>query len=121
MRFCSQCGQSLRALQKEFCGSRCRQAAEREALRSEFIRAYGGKCQCPGGCDVRIAQFLSLDHTDGGGDKHRKKTGTRGWRMYKLLREQGWPKLKYRLLCYNCNMSRAFHGKCPHESPGFRG
>lgn len=68
-----------------------------------------------------MPQFLSLDHTDGGGDKHRKQTGTRGWRMYKLLRDQGWPKLKYRLLCYNCNFARAHFGKCPHEMPGFRG
>lgn len=28
----------------------------------------------------------------------------------------GWPKDRYRLLCYNCNIARARHGgRCPHE------
>lgn len=112
--FCKVCGSKLTGKKTEFCSSKCKQADKRASIRDEFIRAYGGKCQCPG-CDVNIPEFLSLDHIHGGGDKHRKKTGTRGWAMYKLVLDEGCPKDKYRLLCHNCNMSRAHFGYCPHE------
>jgi len=32
-----------------------------------------------------------------------------------LLKDDGYPKDKYRLLCYNCNLARAHFFRCPHE------
>jgi hypothetical protein len=29
----------------------------------------------------------------------------------------GYPNNKYRVLCWNCNLSRGFYGYCPHEFP----
>ena len=91
-------------------------AEYRAALRTEFVEAYGGKCQCPGGCDVTEERFLTVDHIFGGGNQHRKRTGTSGYKMYQLLRDEGFPKDKYRLMCFNCNAARAYWGKCPHET-----
>jgi hypothetical protein len=115
MYFCTNCGLRISSKSKEFCSASCRETAKRKAARDEFIRAYGGRCQCPGNCNVTEPRFLSIDHIGGGGDKHRKKTGVRGWQMYLLVAAEGFPKDKYRILCYNCNMSRAAYGRCPHE------
>jgi hypothetical protein len=113
IHFCETCGSATEG--KRFCNQKCRSEFDRAEIRAEFIKAYGGKCQCPGGCDISDPGFLSLDHIHGGGDKHRKKTGTRGWAMYRKIKEEGWPKDRYRLLCFNCNFARQIWGKCPHE------
>jgi hypothetical protein len=65
----------------------------------EMVDAYGGKCVI---CGESMPEFLTIDHANGGGTKHRKQVGGdfRAW-----LRRQGWPKEGYRLLCANCNCS----------------
>lgn len=88
---------------------------ERYELRLEMVKAYGGKCQCPGGCLVTEPKFLCPDHIDNTGYKHRKEVGGAGVQVWKDLQRRGWPKQNIRLLCYNCNMTRNFYGKCPHE------
>ena len=88
---------------------------DRYELRLEMVRAYGGKCQCPGGCDVMEPKFLCPDHIENDGALHRKRVGGAGVQVWKDLQDRGWPKDKYRLLCYNCNMTRNFYGECPHE------
>ena len=79
--------------------------------REEALRVYGGKCECCGETDPKL---LTIDHTNNNGNKHRKEMG--GNRIATWLRQHGWPKDGFRLLCYNCNMGRAFYGVCPHES-----
>jgi hypothetical protein len=80
-------------------------------LRAEFIEAYGGKCEC---CGETEPEFLSLDHIFGDGARHRRQL--RRGNIYRELKRLGWPKDRYRLLCYNCNIARAHGGRCPHES-----
>ena len=99
-------------------------AYRREAYRKiklEMIAAYGGKCQCPGGCDITEPKFLSLDHEGCGTgqkkrtldlDKNGKKMG--GYNLYLHLKELGWPQEGRRLLCQNCNCAWGFYGTCPH-------
>lgn len=38
-----------------------------------------------------------------------------GHKFYVHLKKIGFPKDRYRLLCYNCNMSRGRYGYCPHQ------
>jgi hypothetical protein len=102
---CSACRYDL-ALEK--------QREDRWQLRLAMVRAYGGKCQCPGGCDVIEPKFLCPDHIGNDGASHRKQVGGAGVQVWKDLEARGWPKDKYRLLCYNCNMTRNFYGACPH-------
>lgn len=113
--WCRHCGRALSGRKTRYCDFSCRSAADRAELRSEFIRAYGGKCAC---CGCAVAEFLSLDHTGprGIGDLHRRVTKTRGVRMYRLLKAQGWPKDGFRLLCSNCQFCMAWFGRCVHET-----
>lgn len=88
-----------------------KQSAE---YRSLVFDHYGRKCEC---CGETIIEFLTIDHVDGGGTKHRKTLGGKsGTWFYRWLVKQGFPK-GYRTLCYNCNCGRHHRGDgvCPHE------
>ena len=80
------------------------------------VIAYGGKCVC---CGELEPGFLTIDHIDGKGARHRrhlKQQGLTGSFMYRWLREHGYPKDNYQLLCYNCNCGRHCNqGICPHK------
>ena len=78
-------------------------------IRKSVFDMYGGKCSC---CGESRYEFLTLDHVNGGGNKHRKKE-TYQQLLYRLKREG--KSSEYRLLCYNCNCAIAYHGYCPHQ------
>jgi hypothetical protein len=68
-------------------------------------------CNC---CGEPIIYFLTIDHINGGGCKHRKKVGE-GITFYHWLIDNGFPE-GYQVLCYNCNCGRAKNGNiCPHK------
>ena len=92
------------------------QARYGRKLRMQVVAAYGGKCQCPGGCPVRLFEFLNIDHVNNNGTADRKAKGA-STGFYRWLLKNGCPKDDYRLLCYNCNMARAKQQdkRCPHE------
>jgi septum formation topological specificity factor MinE len=100
------------------------------------LQAYGGpnpKCSCPGCSENRI-EFLSIDHINGDGAKHREKlilaqkrtkTHTKNYRspgggvFFRWLRQNNYPS-GYRVLCFNCNIGRR-NGPCPvHETLGLK-
>jgi len=85
---------------------------KRRELRSEFIVAYGGKCQC---CEETEEAFLSLEHKNRDGHIHRRVFGTSS-QILADLRRRGWPKKDYEILCYNCNLARWRRGICPHKT-----
>ncbi len=77
-----------------------------------MIDGYGGKCECCGETNYR---FLTIDHIFNDGTKECNEMGLmRGYQFYKWLRQNNYPKDRYRLLCYNCNSGRKF-GQCPHK------
>jgi hypothetical protein len=81
--------------------------------RLEVLEYYGGKpptCFC---CGESTYEFLSVDHINGGGNKHRQElmAGSRG--TVRWLKREGFPD-GYRVLCHNCNLSYGFYGYCPH-------
>lgn len=88
-------------------------------LKQEVINAYGGRCAC---CGMAEMNKLTLDHRDGGGNKHRKSLSpsgiSNGTALYQYLRKNGYPDTdKYQVLCWNCNMGRQLNGGiCPHKS-----
>lgn len=78
---------------------------------AEVIENYGSKCVCCGETEPR---FLTLDHINGGGRKHRKEIG--GHRKLKQwLKANNWPRDQYRLLCMNCQFGFMHNGVCPHQ------
>ena len=95
----------------------------REKFRQEklnLIAAYGGKCAC---CGEAEPKFLTIDHIFNDGSQHRKELfgSTRGnmfasGRLYRWLRQNGYPKDRFQLLCLNCNCAKGHWGQCPHQS-----
>lgn len=71
------------------------------------------KCACCGEPDIR---FLTIDHINGNGSKHRKSIGCRsGATFYRWLIKEGMPE-GYQILCFNCNIARAWYGIYPHKA-----
>lgn len=92
-------------------------------LREDVFRAYGGKCACPP-CGEDNLLFLTIDHVNGGGNKHRREAlGSHlkaGVHTYVWLRRNGYPE-GFQILCYKCNMGRwRTGGTCPHFLPPIR-
>lgn len=94
---------------RDACRQRSREHSQ--ALRQKVVLAYGGKCAC---CGESTIEFLVIDHIAGDGAEHRKSIGGSG-ALYGWLRNNGYPKDNFRLLCHNCNSARGLYGYCPHE------
>lgn len=90
--------------------------AWRWKLKTDCLIAYSLSevpiCAC---CGEQEIIFLTLDHIDGGGNKHRKEIGGGGLNQYLFLRRNNYPS-GFQVLCYNCNCAKGFFGKCPHQN-----
>ena len=78
-------------------------------LRLEALIAYGGRCVCCG--ELRM-EFLSLDHVNNDGAKHRKEVKCKS--IGHWAKKHGYPNT-LQILCHNCNMAKGMYGYCPHE------
>lgn len=67
------------------------------------------KCDC---CGEKLPEFLTIDHANGGGNKHRKELKLR--KIYHWLINNDLPS-GYRVLCMNCNLALGIYGFCPHQ------
>lgn len=88
-------------------------ARRRATVRQKTFDHYGWVCAC---CGESNSGFLTIDHIQGGGNKHRKEIGRGGgnW-FYAWLIRENYPD-GYQTLCYNCNCGKAHNsGVCPHE------
>lgn len=85
----------------------------RQKARQAVLDAYGGKCKCCGEADPR---FLTIDHVNGDGRKHRRENNLKGGQaFYIYLRRLKFPP-EFQILCFNCNCGRAINGGiCPHK------
>src|SRR3990167_6724171 len=95
-------------------------------IRHEALLAYAEKgrqleCKC---CQLSEEDFLSLDHIEGNGNRHRKEvmdnSKQAGTGFYYWLKRSGWPS-GYQVLCYNCNFAKGFNGHCPHQAKQRKG
>lgn len=77
-------------------------------LKLETIEAYGSCCAI---CGESHWEFLTIDHINGGGTRHRRRVSD----IYQYLKDNDWPKDEYRLLCANCNCSRKSNGWSKEE------
>ena len=93
---------------------RIRQEQNRQKLyaerRNAVFAAYGGPvCAC---CGETENKFLTIDHVNGGGNKHRDEIRTN---IIDWLYRNGFPP-GFQILCYNCNIGRERNGGiCPHK------
>lgn len=95
-------------------GSFERQAAaskrQREDAKRQVFEYYGNVCAC---CGESCLLFLTVEHIDGGGRKHRKTMGAQT--IYVWLVNSGFPG-GFEILCYNCNCGKRVNGGvCPHQ------
>jgi len=71
-------------------------------IRFEVLERYSsGTPQCAS-CSEEIIEFLTIDHVEGSGVRHRAKL-TKS--IYKWLRAEGYPN-GFQVLCYNCNYEK---------------
>jgi hypothetical protein len=91
----------------------------RERMRASKLKvldAYDGRV-CVG-CGETDIVCLSLDHINGGGNKHRKTVmGDRmiaGWPFYRWIIRNAFPP-GFRVLCMNCQFRTRFGGSLPNE------
>lgn len=82
-------------------------------LKVDAVNRYGKQCLC---CGEKQLEFLTIDHINNDGRRDVTKTGKRicGLGFYQRLKSQGWPS-GYQVLCYNCNCTKGFFRKCPHD------
>jgi hypothetical protein len=95
----------------------------KDFLKRECLNSYGGTyCHCPSGfCFETNIDFLTIDHIQGGGTKHRKSDKGPKGNIYQWLKARKYP-FGYRVLCYNCNCAMGHNnGVCPHEKGIFIG
>ena len=89
----------------------------KQKLRHEVISHYSdGKCNCAC-CGEDEFYFLSLDHINGGGHKHRRLLGKDGINFYAWIKKIGYPE-GYQILCMNCNWGKRMNPNgeiCPHQ------
>lgn len=113
-RLCYKCGLArYRKWYKKSSKTICeRQRQYRRKCKEELVAAYGGKCFC---CGEKAIEFLTIEHTQKDGAKHRREIGGTN-RMHSWLKKNGYPKDGYSILCFNCNAADFYYGKCPHKS-----
>jgi len=79
----------------------------RERQRTLVLEHYGNKCAC---CGEIIRCFLTIDHKNNDGRKHRKHSDS--W-----IIKHHYPE-DLQILCWNCNWGRRMFGVCPHQGGG---
>ena len=81
-------------------------------VRHQAIMAYGGyRCAC---CGETEPMFLTLDHVNNGGTRHRRRVSN--IKIFFSLRRRGYPP-GFQVLCSNCNHGRHRNGgECPHKT-----
>lgn len=74
-------------------------------------------CNCCGETEIK---FLSIDHINGGGTKHRQKlqkSPTKpagGSVICAWIIKNNFPS-GFQILCHNCNQAKGFYNICPHQ------
>lgn len=114
---CIVCGRKARP-NRVTCGicaekakKRSRKKRTSEYVLPKLLEIYGDECAC---CGEDEPQFLTVDHIDGKGGEHRKRTGGSRKMQLDLIknpREEG-----IQTLCFNCNcVKQRTGGTCPHQ------
>lgn len=86
--------------------------AKSRTLKKQVLEHYGGECEC---CGEIILEFLTIDHIHNDGHIHRAELKGKGIKVYADIVKNGFPEGRFRVLCFNCNISRGFYGYCPHK------
>lgn len=90
------------------------QKKQNEKLKAQTMSNYSkGQPECAR-CGITDIDVLTIDHINGGGNKHRKQLGFGngcGLAFYRWLRQNSFPE-GYQVLCFNCNMKKQIREHC---------
>lgn len=84
-------------------------------LKIEVMSKYANPLQC-WCCQEKTLEFLSIDHINGGGGKHRREIGL--GKIYHWLKKNDYPS-GFRVLCMNCNHAWGHYSCCPHKNNNY--
>jgi hypothetical protein len=111
---CCECGKK-KLVTKRHCGE-CVKKHKKSSTKSYFLvkdkvfMAYGGYCcAC---CKEEEKAFLTIDHINNDGYKHRKEIGQSN--TYRWLKDNNYPP-GFQVLCMNCQWGKMHYGICPHK------
>jgi hypothetical protein len=86
----------------------------KQKLRQEVLSHYAkGEIQCAC-CGEKHQEFLTIDHMNNEGAKHRRSDSEVRNSFYCWLKKKGFPE-GYQILCFNCNWAKAHWEICPHQ------
>lgn len=117
---CTRCGVNDPRVGKQTCAACAAKYRDENRRCSQKIKdavfaAYGGyTCAC---ClETHSHEFMSIDHVNGDGSKH-KKNGQRlkGVALYRWLKDNNYP-TGFQVLCHNCNGAKQTGQECPHKA-----
>jgi hypothetical protein len=118
---CVKCGEKtepgVRRCAKHRASWNKRAQRERQSLRDTVLDHYGPRCFC---CGETIKDFLTIDHKNNDGGRHRKllsgSNKSKTDLMYRQIIALGFPDW-IQIACMNCNWARARRpgNICPHE------
>lgn len=78
--------------------------------RALILDHYDHRCAC---CGESRAEFLTIDHINGGGLAHRRSLKMPS--IDRWLIAQNFPE-GFQLLCWNCNLAKMIYRVCPHKA-----
>ena len=111
---CVYCGSKEDTKSHISCKS-CREKSQKRhkafitRARKAVFDHYGCICVC---CGEANEVFLSMDHIEGGGGKHRKNIMSGN--TYRWIQRNNFPSY-FQVLCFNCNWAKYINGICPHQ------
>lgn len=101
---------------KKYCSKECGLKRQKERYKQRKILVlehYGGKCAC---CEESRIEFLTLDHLNNDGKKHREQINRSGSGLYSWAVKNNFPsEPKIQVFCWNCQEAKAHYGTCPHK------
>jgi hypothetical protein len=109
---CQKCKKSPANATKAFCVE-CREKQRKISLeryrgvKQKVFDHYGRTCEC---CGEGRDYFLTIDHINGDGNKHRKEVGSSN--IYDWLVKHEFPS-GFQVLCMNCNCAKRSRSTCP--------
>lgn len=112
---CARCG-STPLESQTLCGAcvgRNRESGRERVLilKQRVYDHYGSACAC---CGEANPAFLTIDHVNNDGAKHRREIGM-GSKIYGWLIKHDFPP-GFQLLCANCQLGKLRNnGVCPHQ------
>lgn len=83
--------------------------------KKKAIEHYSRGKMCCNCCGEKNLAFLTLDHINGDGSKHRKLIGTHT-KLSSWTIRNNFPS-GFQVLCFNCNIGKSNKSICPHKNP----